>query len=99
MINGQYHISCRKDDSGNEIFVPFSFLEKYYEVYGKLVTVKGREVFEWSHSYSKVYRPTAKYNSTGPFMYFMNYNVEVRDRVKCISATEGRLQFCLPTKT
>ena len=93
-INGQYHISCRKEylthsGGSGEVYVPFSFLEKYYEVYGKLVTVKGREVFEWSHSYSKVYKPTSKYNSSGPFMHFTNYNVEIRDRVKCISASEG----------
>ena len=90
-INGLYRISCRKEDGDSgEVYLPFSFLEKYYEVYGKLVTTKsGREVFEWSHSYSKVYKPTGKYNSYGSFMHFANYNVEVRDRVKCISATEG----------
>nr|CAG4636821.1 EOG090X0272 [Ceriodaphnia reticulata]SVE72802.1 EOG090X0272 [Ceriodaphnia reticulata] len=86
-INGMYHISCRKE--GKEVFVPFSFLEKYYEVYGKLAKSKGHEQFEWSHSYSKVFKPTTRYNSSGMFMYFSNYNVEVRDRVKCISATEG----------
>nr|CAG4641504.1 EOG090X0272 [Eurycercus lamellatus] len=77
----------KKEDG--DVFIPFSFLEKYYEVYGKMVTFKGREQFEWSHSYSRVYKPTSKYNSSGVFMYFMNYNVEVRDRVKCVSATEG----------
>nr|CAG4646858.1 EOG090X0272 [Megafenestra aurita]SVE92256.1 EOG090X0272 [Megafenestra aurita] len=86
-INGQYLISCKKE--GKEIFVPFSFLEKYYEVYGKMAKHRGREQFEWSHSYSKVYKPTTPYNSSGMFMYFSNYNVEVRDRVKCVSATEG----------
>lgn len=90
-INGLFRVSCRKEDGDSgEVFVPFSFLEKYYEVYGKLVTTKaGREVFEWSHSYSKVYKPAGKYNSSGSFMHFANYNVEIRDRVKCISATEG----------
>nr|CAG4650783.1 EOG090X0272 [Simocephalus serrulatus]SVE94105.1 EOG090X0272 [Simocephalus serrulatus] len=86
-INGLYHISCRKE--GKEIFIPFSFIEKYYEVYGKLVKYKGHEQFEWSHSYSKVFKPSTRYNSSGMFMYFSNYNVEIRDRVKCVSATEG----------
>ena len=90
-INGQYRVSCRKEL--NEVFVPFSFLEKYYEVYGKLVTHKGQDQFVWSHSYSKVYKPSSKYNSSGIFMYFNNYNVEVRDRVKCVSATEGQSIF------
>ncbi len=69
-INGMYHISCRKE--GKEVFVPFSFLEKYYEVYGKLAKSKGHEQFEWSHSYSKVFKPTTRYNSSGMFMYFSN---------------------------
>nr|CAG4643766.1 EOG090X0272 [Lepidurus arcticus] len=58
-------------------------------VYGKLGTHGSEEIFEWNHSYSKVYQPKGKYNPRGVFMYFENYNVEVRDRVKCISAIEG----------
>lgn len=69
-INGLYHISCRKE--GKEVFIPFSFLEKYYEVYGKLGKNKGHEQFEWSHSYSKIFKPTTRYNSSGMFMYFSN---------------------------
>nr|CAG4651634.1 EOG090X0272 [Triops cancriformis] len=57
-------------------------------VYGKLSTRGSEEVFEWNHSYSKIYQPKVKYNPKGVFMYFENYNVEVRDRVKCISAIE-----------
>jgi len=86
-INGLYKVHCRRENS--DVFVPFSFLEKYFEVYGKLATWKGQPLFEWSHSYSKIYKPTKNYDSSGAFMYFSNYNVEVRDRVKCISAVEG----------
>lgn len=86
-INGEYSIGCRKE--GGEIYLPFSFLHKYFEVYGKLATYDGYERFEWSHSYSKVYYPKGKYDPRGVFMYFENYNVEVRDRVKCVSASEG----------
>lgn len=49
--------------------------------------------FEWSHSYSKVYYPKGKYDPRGVFLYFENYNVELRERVKCISATEGKLNL------
>lgn len=49
----------------------------------------GVERFEWSHSYSKVYHPKKKYDPHGTFMTFENYNVEVRERVKCISGMEG----------
>lgn len=86
-INGEYNVGCRKE--GGEIYLPFSFLRKYFEVYGKLATYDGYERFEWSHSYSKVYYPKGKYDPRGVFMYFENYNVEVRERVKCVSATEG----------
>jgi heparosan-N-sulfate-glucuronate 5-epimerase len=86
-INGEYVIGCRKE--GDEVYLPFSFLHKYFEVYGKLATYDGLERFEWSHSYSKVYHPKGKYDPRGVFMYFENYNVEVRDRVKCVSAVEG----------
>lgn len=54
-----------------------------------MTTVDGVEKFEWSHSYSKVYHPKKKYDPRGTFTTFENYNVEVRDRVKCISGIEG----------
>lgn len=86
-INGEYVIGCRKE--GDEVYLPFSFLHKYFEIYGKLANYDGLERFEWSHSYSKVYHPKAKYDPKGVYMYFENYNVEVRERVKCVSAIEG----------
>lgn len=59
-------------------------------MYGKLATYDhGVERFEWSHSYGQVYHPRGKYDPRGIFMYFEKYNVEARDRVKCISALEG----------
>lgn len=86
-INGEYNVGCRKE--GDEVYIPFSFLHKYFEIYGKLAVYDGLERFEWSHSYGRVYHPKGKYDPKGVFMYFENYNVEVRDRVKCVSATEG----------
>ncbi|KAE8739430.1 hypothetical protein FOCC_FOCC015071 [Frankliniella occidentalis] len=87
LINGDIALKCRKE--GDEVYLPFSFIHKYFEVYGKLATYDGYERFEWSHSYSKVFYPKGKYEPSGVFMYFENYNVEVRERVKCLSATEG----------
>lgn len=86
-INGEYTITCHKE--GDEVYVPFSFLHKYFEIYGRLTSSDGLERFEWSHSYSKIYHPKGRYDPRGVFMYFENYNVEVRDRVKCISGIEG----------
>ncbi|XP_012262938.1 D-glucuronyl C5-epimerase B isoform X2 [Athalia rosae] len=86
-INGGYSIGCRKE--GDEVYLPFSFIHKYFEVYGKLATYDGLQRFEWSHSYSKVISPKGKYDPRGVFMYFENYNVEVRERVKCVSGSDG----------
>ena len=46
-------------------------------------------MFDFKHSFSKVNFPKQKYDSKGIFMYFENYNVEARDRVKCIDAKFG----------
>ncbi len=64
------------------------------QVYGKVARVDGVEEFEWKHAYSKVYEPKRKYTSEGVFMSFDHYNVEVRDRVKCISGIEGTSRAC-----
>ena len=47
------------------------------------------EVFYWQHSYSRVFTPELSYSPADGFMSFEHYNVEIRDRVKCISASEG----------
>lgn len=61
----------------------------FLQVYGKIEDYDGYERFEWQHSYSKVFPPKEKYSPDGVFMSFEHYNVEVRDRVKCISGMEG----------
>ncbi|XP_034839949.1 D-glucuronyl C5-epimerase [Maniola hyperantus] len=86
-INGEYSVACLRDR--DQVYVPFSFIHKYFEIYGKITSIDGMEKFQWSHSYSKVYHPKKKYDPRGTFATFENYNVEVRDRVKCISGIEG----------
>ncbi|XP_023036853.1 D-glucuronyl C5-epimerase isoform X2 [Drosophila willistoni] len=95
-INQEYNIHCKRDEIDNEVYVPFSFLHQYFDVNGALSTtsVGGSSVadvarFDWMHSNAKINLPKGKYDPHGVFMYFENYNVEVRDRVKCISAAEG----------
>ncbi|CAI5792596.1 D-glucuronyl C5-epimerase isoform X2 [Podarcis lilfordi] len=87
LINDEHTIKGRRE--GNEVFLPFSWVEKYFEVYGKVAQYDGYDRFEFSHSYSKVYAQRAPYHPDGVFMSFEGYNVEVRDRVKCISGVEG----------
>ncbi|CAG7718460.1 unnamed protein product, partial [Allacma fusca] len=40
-------MECKKDD--NEVYVPFSFIHKYFEVYGKMSDVDDSK-FIWLHS-------------------------------------------------
>ncbi|KAG7221764.1 hypothetical protein INR49_029147 [Caranx melampygus] len=87
LINDESTIKGRRE--GGEVYLPFSWMEKYFEVYGKVVQYDGYDRFEFQHSYSKVYTQREPYHPDGVFMSFEGYNVEVRDRVKCISGVEG----------
>ncbi|XP_050438274.1 D-glucuronyl C5-epimerase [Adelges cooleyi] len=89
LINGDNNkINCLL--SSDTVYVPFSFLKNYFEIYGKLVdNFDHQKEFHWSHSYSKIYHQSGKYDSRGVFTNFQNYKVEERDRVKCVSASEG----------
>lgn len=77
--------------------MPFGWMEKYFEVYGKVAQYDGYDRFEFQHSYSKVYTQREPYHPDGVFMSFEGYNVEVRDRVKCISGVEGKILSNLTT--
>jgi heparosan-N-sulfate-glucuronate 5-epimerase len=89
-INEEFIIPCIKTLNEDNVYIPFNFIKKYFEINGKIVKKKeGKEVFEWNHSYSKVYYPKERYDSNSTFLWFDNYNVEVRDRVKCVSAIKG----------
>ena len=91
-INGEYKINCLKLMSGKEtsVYIPFSFIHKYFEIGGKIVNQKSQdEYFEWNHSYSKIFYPDQPYDPADIFLWFGNYNVEFRDRVKCISAIDN----------
>lgn len=63
----------------------------YFQVYGEFENVDGFEKFEFSHSYSDVHQPPEVIRPDGAFMSFEHYNVEIRKRVKCITAIEGKL--------
>ena len=90
LINEDTTIKGKRE--GGEVFLPFSWVEKYFGVYGRIAQYDGSERFEFSHSYSKVYAQREPYHPDGVFMSFEGYNVEVRERVKCISGVEGELR-------
>uniref|UniRef100_A0A1A9VX68 heparosan-N-sulfate-glucuronate 5-epimerase n=1 Tax=Glossina austeni TaxID=7395 RepID=A0A1A9VX68_GLOAU len=102
IINQEYTVHCKRDGDNHEVYVPFSFLRHYFDISGTmsspaspLTTIDGnsdshaQSKFLWMHSTAKINIPKGKYDSRGVFMYFENYNVEIRDRVKCISAADG----------
>lgn len=87
MINDDYTVGCRKE--GNEVFLPFSFIKTYFEVFGRVDTTEKHERLEFQHTNSKVHPPRQNYSPSSVFMSFEFYHVEERERVKCISAMEG----------
>ena len=89
LINNEYSIGCYKT-SDDMVYVPFNFIRRYFDIYGKLIkTVNKQEIFDWEHSYSKIYYPKEAYDHKSTYLWFDSYNVEVRDRVKLISGLKG----------
>lgn len=87
LINDDYSIVGRRE--GSEVYLPFSFVGKYFEVEGSIASYDGYERFEWHHSIARIHKPVP-YKHNGPFMSFAHYSVENRDRVKYFSGTEGK---------
>uniref|UniRef100_H2YXW6 heparosan-N-sulfate-glucuronate 5-epimerase n=1 Tax=Ciona savignyi TaxID=51511 RepID=H2YXW6_CIOSA len=91
LINDQQTVQCLKAaGTDGQVYMPFDFIQNYFEVYGKMKHYDGYDRFEFQQSYAKViYNPKVPYSYTGVFMTFDSYNVEARDRVKCISGITG----------
>lgn len=87
VVNGEESFKCRRE--AKEVYMPFSFIQKYFEVYGSIESYDGYERFEFQHSYSKVHPIAEQYTPGGIFMSFEFYNVEERNRVKCLTGQQG----------
>ncbi|XP_013394261.1 D-glucuronyl C5-epimerase B-like [Lingula anatina] len=85
-INAEYDIPCRREKE--EVFVPFSFIQNYFDITGKLEKEEEGGRLQWLHSYSKISKPRENYTTGGVYMHFDHYFVENRDTVKCISGIE-----------
>lgn len=82
IINGEYNINCLRSVLDQNVYMPFiPFIRDYFGVYGKLDS----QAFHFEHSYSKIYTPNDKYDYRSKFLWFENYAVENRPRVKYIS--------------
>jgi len=71
-----------------EFYLPWSWIKRYFDVYGSFNEAKGQ--FEFRNSYSNAtYLGDKTYTSTSAFMNFGNYNVENRERVKVLCGKTG----------
>ena len=87
LVNGDRKIEGRFEK--DEVYIPFSFIKNYFEIDGRLVDDSFGKKFEWRHTTYDYFTPsTPTYNPRGSFMWFVNYNVEGRSRVKCISGVD-----------
>ncbi|GFO08136.1 D-glucuronyl c5-epimerase [Plakobranchus ocellatus] len=83
-INGEKRVNCKK--MKDEVYLPWSFVKPYFEVFGDM---QDNDTFDFHHANSIVHPPQATYGPGSMFMAFDHYTVETRDRVKCITASEG----------
>ena len=89
VINDGRTVDGRLDSENEEAYVPFSFIKEYFEVYGDIQEDEnGKQILNWKHSYSEVKKLEMQYDHKGPYLWFQNYHVEGRSRVKCISGIE-----------
>lgn len=70
-----------------DLYVPFKFLESYYEIYGYMSQNENSKKYIWQHSnavLSTGYKSGRKYSTTGVYLSMEESNVSNRARVKCI---------------
>lgn len=85
---GDKKIQGRMDTDTNEVYIPFTFVKNYFEIYGDVKKVDKHKVLEWRHCYSEIHESKDTYDPKGPFLWFKGYHVEGRQRVLCISGKE-----------
>ena len=102
LVNGEQlpdGSGCLRDSGEDEIYLPFrGFLQSEFEISGFMeADESGRERFLWWANSSRVSRPPAQpYHVAGPFGPFASYNVEGRERVRCINGLTGYFLSPLP---
>ena len=66
------------------------FSSSVLQVFGEVRSHDGVEQLDFQHANSVPHPPRSTYSPSSMFMAFDHYNVENRDRVKCITAAEGK---------
>ena len=87
LVNGETKIQGRLENK--EVYIPFSFIKDYFEIEGKIVRGDFGKQFHVQHTSYNYFTPTRNtYDPHGSFLWFLNYNVEGRSRVKCITGVD-----------
>jgi len=85
-INGDsFEVGLARDD---EVYLPWSWIEPYFDVYGRLDT--SNDIFYFTNANSHIqYAGNDTYTSKAGYMNFASYTVENRERVKVVDGTHG----------
>ncbi|XP_028393694.1 D-glucuronyl C5-epimerase B-like [Dendronephthya gigantea] len=87
LVNGETKIQGHLENK--EVYIPFSFIRDYFEIEGKIVRDDFKKQFHVRHTSYEYFTPnTHTYEPNGSFLWFVNYNVEGRSRVKCITGVD-----------
>ena len=87
LVNGETKIQGHLENK--EVYIPFSFIRDYFEIEGKFVRDDFKNQFHVRHTSYEYFTPnTHTYEPNGSFLWFVNYNVEGRSRVKCITGVD-----------
>ena len=83
VVNNDQHIAGFQKAEDNDVYLPFKFVRKYFDVYGDVKTTGGSKRLAFSHSYGKPFSPGKgyKHKASGPFLNFGSFNVAGRERV------------------
>lgn len=83
VVNNEQHIGGFLRPEDGDVYLPFKFVKKYFDVYGDVKSSGGNKRLVFSHSYGRPFSPpkTYKHHASGAFMNFGTFNVASRERV------------------
>ena len=87
LVNGNTKIQGRLEN--NEVYIPFSFIKRYFEIEGKIVQNRFGKQFHVQHTSKKYFAPTKNiYDPHGSFLWFLKYDVERQSTMKYITGVD-----------
>ncbi|XP_067951599.1 D-glucuronyl C5-epimerase B-like [Watersipora subatra] len=95
LINNLTTVTCMRATKTGEVYMPFKFIEKYFQVYGEYINGSSqlskhkKGTFYFHHSNAPLWPTPVRYDHSKEFMFFGLYDVEGRSRVMLISGEHG----------